>query len=150
MIGADNIELDLNRHTIDGDEPLGCADFYACDYGVDNRAGHHRVTIEDGSIREFATAGFVSARPQRVHYLSVSNNILGGMLLIGTSGSRIDHNSISPNGLTTDQAGLIVFDSTGVRIKELRHRQRRHRAVPIGLGDGRLAKIPCPAIPRPA
>jgi hypothetical protein len=33
VIGADNIDLDLNGHTIDGDNVLGCEDFYACDYG---------------------------------------------------------------------------------------------------------------------
>jgi parallel beta-helix repeat protein len=117
VIGADNIELDLNGHTIDGDGALGCADFYACDYGVDNTAGHHGVTIEDGSIREFATAIFVlGATDNRLRALSSSQNVLGGMLLIGTTGSRIERNSISANGLTTDQAGLIVFDSSDIRI----------------------------------
>jgi parallel beta-helix repeat protein len=118
VIGADNIELDLNGHTIDGDGALGCADFYACDYGVDNTAGHHGVTIENGSIREFATAVFVlGATHNRVRALSSSDNILGGLLLIGCTRSQIERNSISHNGLTTDQAGLIVFDSTDVRIE---------------------------------
>jgi parallel beta-helix repeat protein len=119
VIGADNIELDLNGHTIDGDGVLGCADFYACDYGVDNTAGHHGVTIEDGSIREFATAIFVlGATDNRLRALSLSDNVLGGLLLIGCTGSRIERNSISQNGLTTDQAGLIVFDSTNLRIEK--------------------------------
>jgi parallel beta-helix repeat protein len=118
VIGADNLELDLNGHTIDGDGALGCADFYACDYGVDNTAGHHGVTIQDGSIREFATAIFVlGAADNRLRALSSSDNVLGGMLLIGCTGSRIERNSISQNGLTTDQAGLIVFDSTNLRIE---------------------------------
>jgi parallel beta-helix repeat protein len=117
VIGADDIELDLNGHTIDGDGALGCADLYACDYGVDNTAGHHGVTIEDGSIREFATAIFVlGATDNRLRALSSSDNVLGGLLLIGCTGARIERNSISQNGLTTDQAGLIVFDSTDLRI----------------------------------
>src|SRR6185312_880173 len=37
-------------------------------------------------------------------------------LLADSSGARIEQNSISANGLTTDQAGLIVFDSSDVRI----------------------------------
>jgi parallel beta-helix repeat protein len=118
VIGADNIELDLNGHTIDGDGALGCADFYACDYGVDNTAGHHGVTIENGTIREFATAVFMlGAADTRVSALSSSDNVLGGLLLIGCTKTQIERNSISRNGLATDQAGLIVFDSTDLRLE---------------------------------
>src|SRR5919201_5787526 len=118
VIGADNIELDLNGHTIDGDGVLGCDEFYACDFGVDNTAGHDGVTIENGSIRDFATAVFVlDASNNRLRRLSASHNILGGLLLIAAPGTRIERNSISANGLTTDQAGLIVFDSSDVRIE---------------------------------
>jgi parallel beta-helix repeat protein len=118
VIGADDIELDLNGHTIDGDGVLGCDDFYACDYGVDNTAGHHGVTIENGTIQDFATAVFVlEAGDNRLRRLSSSHNVLGGMLVIASPGARIEHNSISANGLTTDQAGLIVFDSSEVRIE---------------------------------
>jgi parallel beta-helix repeat protein len=118
VIGADDITLDLNGHTIDGDDELGCPDFYACDYGVDNTAGHRGVTIEDGSIREFATAAFVlGADHARLRRLAVSHNILGGLLLIESPGARIERNAIAANGLDTDQAGLIVFDSAGVRIE---------------------------------
>ena len=140
VIGADNITLDLNGHTIDGDDQLGCPDFYACDYGVDNTAGHHGVTIEDGSIREFATAGFVlGADHNRLRRLAVSHNILGGLLLIESPGARIDHNAISANGLTTDQAGLIVFDSGGVRIEENSVTDNGDIGLfLIGLSDGRL------------
>jgi len=119
VIGGDDIELDLNGHTIDGDGVLGCDDFYACDYGVDNTAGHHGVTIENGTIRDFATAVFVlEAGDNRLRRLSSSHNVLGGMLVIASPGARIEHNSISANGLTTDQAGLIVFDSSEVRIDQ--------------------------------
>ena len=117
VIGADDITLDLNGHTIDGDGVLGCDEFYACDFGVDNTAGHHGVTIENGTIRDFATAVFVlEAGENRLRRLSASHNILGGLLLIAAPGARIERNSISANGLTTDQAGLIVFDSSEVRI----------------------------------
>ena len=117
-IGADNITLDLNGHTVDGDGVVGCEELYSCDFGVDNTAGHHGVTIKDGSIREFATAVVaLGANHNRLRRLSSSHNILGGVLLIESPGARIERNSISANGLTTDQAGLIVFDSSGVRIE---------------------------------
>ena len=117
VIGADNITLDLNGHTIDGDGVLGCDEFYACDFGVDNTAGHDGVKIENGSIRDFATAVFVlDASNNRLRRVSASHNILGGVLLIASPHARVEHTSISANGLTTDQAGLIVFDSSDVRI----------------------------------
>lgn len=142
VIGADDIELDLNGHTIDGDGVLGCADFYACDFGVDNTAGHHGVTIEDGSIRDFATAVLVfSGSDNRLRRLSASRNILGGILVIASPGTRIKHNSISANGLTTDQAGLIVFDSGEIRIQRnsVRHNGDIGMFL-IGIGDSRVER----------
>jgi parallel beta-helix repeat protein len=140
VIGADDVTLDLNGHTIDGDGVLGCDEFYACDFGVDNTAGHDGVTIENGSIREFASAVFVlEASDNRLRRLSASHNVLGGMLLVASPGVRIEHNSISANGLTTDQAGLIVFDSSEIRIE-------RNSVVEngdigmflVGIGDSRV------------
>jgi parallel beta-helix repeat protein len=142
VIGADDVTLDLNGHTIDGDGVLGCDEFYACDFGVDNTAGHDGVTIENGSIREFASAVFVlDASHNRLRRLSASHNVLGGMLLIASPGVRIEHNSISANGLTTDQAGLIVFDSSAIRIE-------RNSVVEngdigmflVGIGDSRVER----------
>src|SRR5262249_39193088 len=40
-----------------------------------------------------------------------------GMVVIAAASPRIERNSISQNGLFTDQAGLIVFDSTDTRIE---------------------------------
>jgi parallel beta-helix repeat protein len=142
VIGADDIELDLNGHTIDGDGVLGCDEFYACDFGVDNTAGHHGVTIEDGTIRDFATAVFVlEASDNRLRRLTASHNVLGGILLIASSGARIEHNSISANGLTTDQAGLIVFDSSEVRIEQNSVRDNGDIGMfLIGVGDSRVER----------
>jgi parallel beta-helix repeat protein len=117
VIGADDITLDLNGHTIDGDGVVGCEDLYACDFGVDNTAGHHGVTVQNGSIREFASAVVAfGAEDNRLRRLCVSHNVLGGLLLVESSGSRIEQSSISANGLTTDQAGVGFFDSSDVRI----------------------------------
>ena len=55
IIGADNITLDLNYHTIDGDGTPGCRvrppDGF-CDVGVAN-FGHDGVTVVHGSLRQF-------------------------------------------------------------------------------------------------
>ena len=55
VIGADNVTLDLNYHTIDGDgtPAAGCdpqTEF--CDTGIVN-FGHDGVTVMHGSLREF-------------------------------------------------------------------------------------------------
>jgi Periplasmic copper-binding protein (NosD) len=50
VIGADNVELDLNGHTIDGP---GADPFIGNFDGVGNREGHDGVTIRNGTIREF-------------------------------------------------------------------------------------------------
>src|SRR5215216_7586811 len=55
VIGADNITLDLNYHTIDGDgtPAAGCdPNAEVCDSGVVDD-GHDGVTIVHGSVREF-------------------------------------------------------------------------------------------------
>src|SRR5919204_2688429 len=48
VIGADNITLDLNYHTIDGD---GISS-HQCECGVDND-GHDGVTVVHGAVRQF-------------------------------------------------------------------------------------------------
>src|SRR5688572_26585245 len=62
VIGADNVTLDLNGHTIDGDHASSESDL--CDVGVINALGvspcalptgatHSGVTVRGGAIREF-------------------------------------------------------------------------------------------------
>jgi hypothetical protein len=50
VIGADNITLDLNGHTItgDGERFKGCGRREFCDTGVVND-GHDGITVRDGS-----------------------------------------------------------------------------------------------------
>lgn len=69
IIGADGITLDLNGHTIDGDAtPIeNCPQDEPCDVGVVNSAirngtpfngpGFDHVTIQNGSVQEFAEVG---------------------------------------------------------------------------------------------
>src|SRR5947207_13625925 len=54
IIDADNVTLNLNGHTIDGDgKPFtGCAPGEPCDLGVAERR-HDGVTVKSGSVREF-------------------------------------------------------------------------------------------------
>jgi hypothetical protein len=66
VIGAANITLDLNGHTIDGDgTPVAtCPEGEACDVGVLNRAGYGRLTIVGGTIRQFGVGIVVAGVPR--------------------------------------------------------------------------------------
>ena len=54
VIGADDITLDLNGHTIDGDNALAdpCPEDAFCDFGIVND-GHNGVRITIGTVQEF-------------------------------------------------------------------------------------------------
>jgi len=158
IIGADNVTLDLNYHTIDGDgtPAAGCdpeTDF--CDFGVLNR-GHDGVTVVHGSEREFDIGVFVvRASHNRLLGISASGNQCcgfgffrdtrsvirnssgsgsvareggNGIFLIESHHVRILHNSFRNNG---DQ-GIFTADSTHNLIKG--NRLSRNRFVGMHLG----------------
>ena len=79
VIGADNITLDLNYHTIDGDgrSTHGCnPDTEFCDVGVAN-FGHDGVTVVHGSLRQFGGGvDFGDVRHNRLLDISASRNRL--------------------------------------------------------------------------
>jgi len=115
LIGADNITLDLNGHTIDGDGEIvqDCPPDQPCDIGVGND-GHNGVTIKGGKVREFGEGVFVlGASHNRLHGLSLSSHLDLGMLLGASTDTRIDENSFVDNGTS----GLVVFDSNSSRIE---------------------------------
>lgn len=113
IIGADNITLDLNGHVIDGDDAefTECPPDEACDIGVLG-FDHQGLTIKGGTVGEFTfgalVVGFTDSRLTRI---DLSNNFFSGLLIAESSGTAIDRVTASGNGLTTDQAGIDVFDS---------------------------------------
>jgi parallel beta-helix repeat protein len=113
VIGADNITLDLNGHVIDGDgtEFSDCPPDGVCDVGVVD-FDHHGVTIKGGRVREFTFGALVvGARDSRLSRLALKDNLFSGLLVAASEHSEIDGLSVSRNGLTTDQAGIDLFDS---------------------------------------
>ena len=118
IIGADNVTLDLNGHVIDGDgtEVTDCPPDEPCDLGVID-FGHQGVTIKGGGVRGFTFGVFVAGAPDsRVTRLVLSDNLWSGLLVADSSHSAIDAVTASANGLTTDQAGIDVFDSQELTI----------------------------------
>jgi parallel beta-helix repeat protein len=116
VIGADDITLDLNGHTISGDgKPFKCSEREICDVGVLND-GHDGVTVRKGAVGQFDSGVLVGrARENRVLDISSSQNTSFGfvvfrsaqILLRGSSGSR----NIAPEG-----DGMGLFESHDVRI----------------------------------
>jgi parallel beta-helix repeat protein len=111
VIGASNITLDLNGHTIDGDgTPVDpCPEGEACDVGVLNRAGHDRLTIVGGTIRQFGVGIWVAggAAHNRFHHLAVSDTTDIGIFVADSTGSVIEKTSMADPGVN----GLVLLDS---------------------------------------
>jgi parallel beta-helix repeat protein len=115
VIGADNITLDLNGHTIDGDATPGPDDD---DAGIRN-LGHHGVTIEGGTVREFVHAVVLDG---------ASGNLVRGLTAVANGGTEdgraillrngsdenvIEDNDASHNGRSS--IALLDSDSNVIR-----------------------------------
>ena len=109
VIGADNITLDLNGHTVDGD---GAGDDPE-DFGIDNTAGHDGVTVKGGSIREFVEGVEIEfARDNLLRDLATSHQAHAGVFVFESTDVRIERNSVSSN-----VAGIVVVRSSHVRVE---------------------------------
>ena len=79
VIGADDITLDLNGHTISGDgKPFkACPEREICDVGVLND-GHDGVTVRNGSVGQFdeRRTRRQGTREPRAGHLLVSKHLL--------------------------------------------------------------------------
>jgi parallel beta-helix repeat protein len=118
VIGADDITLDLNGHTVDGDGELidPCPKQAFCDTGILNDR-HDGVTITGGTVTQFGTgAAALGVRDNQVRGLEASENTLNGLLIGESSRSRVIESSASANGLATDYPGIAVFGSNHIQI----------------------------------
>jgi large repetitive protein len=104
VIGADNITLNLNDHTIDGDRARTEGCFFPpippkiCDTGVLN-VGHSGVTVMNGSIHEFRTGLLFTTEPSTARILD--SQVLGlaatgngfGIEIVRSSGTLVQDSS---------------------------------------------------------
>lgn len=126
IIGADDITLDLNGHTIDGDGvPVeGCPADESCDDGVVNsasenghafnRPGHDGVTIKNGTIQQFWEEGVfaLTVRENHLRDLSLSDNVNHGVSWVQAADSRIE-DTTSKGSLV----GIVVGDGHDIQIE---------------------------------
>ena len=118
VIGADNITLDLAGHVVDGDgtEFTACPPDEFCDVGILD-VEHHGVTIKGGAVREFGLGTLVlGGSDMRLTHLAVSDNLFSGLVMVESARTEIRHVTATANGLTTDQAGIGIFDSSELTI----------------------------------
>lgn len=113
VIGADNITLDLNGHTVGGDGvPAGsCFEEGTCDVGI-TMADHSGVTIRGGAVRGFDVGITVGGRGSRIQGVASANNSTFGVIVGDATRSRIDHNSSVDDGVS----GILMFNSSETRI----------------------------------
>lgn len=112
VIAADNVTVNLNGHKIDGNESPVDKCPTLCDVGVNNTAGHAGLVILGGSIQGFSTGVLViGGDANRLRNLAVSRNLYSGVVVANSNGSLVQGCSIIDNGLTTDQAGMDLFNS---------------------------------------
>jgi parallel beta-helix repeat protein len=127
VIGAPNITLDLNGHTIDGDgvpfEP--CPADEPCDVGIANSGirdgrpfngeGYSGVTIKNGSVREFPEGGVyvTNTSHNSVQAMRASKSAFGsdGVHLRGCVHCRIENSSASAYSV-----GFVVERSRDVQV----------------------------------
>ena len=138
VIGADDITLDLNGHTIDGDAApaAGCdpqTEF--CDIGLLND-GHDGVTIKHGSVRQFDYGVAIgNARANRVKRVtSTANFSFGAIVFLSTRsvirGSTFSHN-IPPEG-----DGIGLFGCRRIRIVDSEIRDNAGPGIHVGTPTG--------------
>ena len=113
LIGADDITLDLNGHTIDGDdEPFEpCPKDEPCDLGVLNE-GHDAVTVEGGTVRDFGLGVVVvRARGNRLRDIAAIDNAFEGILLFRSARAHVQGSSASRNGVGNSRPGIALIES---------------------------------------
>lgn len=141
VIGADDITLDLNGHTIAGDgKPVrDCPREQPCDLGVFND-GHDGVKVRNGSLRGFAVGVLVDGvRGNRLMELSSSRNQFFGYVIAESSRSAIRDSSGNDNP-APDGDGLGVFGSHDLRIEGNSFRRNGQIGIHVDRSDENVVK----------
>lgn len=118
VIGADDVTLDLNGHTVsgDGEEFKQCGpDEFFCDVGVLN-VGNDGFRLEHGAVRDFAVGPLIGdARDNRVVDVSSTRNTVFGFL-ISESAQILIRDSSGNDNIPPEGDGIGLFASHHVQI----------------------------------
>jgi hypothetical protein len=138
VITADDVTLDLNGHTIDGN---GAPDHncdpvtHFCDSGI-AFGKRHRITVEHGSVRQFEAAVVVfKDRHARMLGLSTSRNHFSG-IGVAFSSRILVKNSSGDRTTANEGNGLGLFFSRHLRVVNSSFRRNAHAGIkPVGSAD---------------
>ncbi|HET6715135.1 MAG TPA: NosD domain-containing protein [Actinomycetota bacterium] len=118
VIGASDITLDLNGHTIDGNDALvdPCPEDEFCDVGVAND-DHNNVRVIDGTVTEFAFGVYLfGARENALRDLATIEIVFSGIILVDSARTRVRGNTTSRNAGPDSGVGMTLFSSHNNRI----------------------------------
>ena len=136
VIGADNVTLDLNGHTVAGDgEPFkACPRDEVCDAGVLN-IGHDGFRLKHGSVRDFAFGPFIGrARDSRIVDVSSKRNSFFGFVVSESARSLIRDSSGSRNP-APDGDGLGIFASHDIRVVDNSFKHNAQPGIHVAFGS---------------
>ena len=137
VIGADDVTLDLNGHTISGDGEAfeQCPRREFCDFGVLN-VGHDGVSVKKGSVRDFFNAGVLigGVRDNRVIDVSSKGNGFFGFVVSESSRSLIRDSSGSRNP-APDGDGLGIFASHDIRVVDNSFKHNAQPGIHVAFGS---------------
>jgi parallel beta-helix repeat protein len=118
VIGADDITLDLNGHTISGDdEPFAaCPENEPCDTGVLND-GRNDLIVKDGKITDFGLGVvLVETKRNRVRDVAAVENAFEGIVIFRSMRTHVQGGAASRNGVGESRPGIALVASDDNRI----------------------------------
>jgi large repetitive protein len=134
VIGADDVTLDLNGYTIDGDgtEFSGCdPTAEVCDAGVVND-GYNGVTVRHGRVRQFlgdvlfGTSSAGRIRHNRVLNISATHSELFGIGIFSSIRTLVRNSSGNGSTGQEDASGMFLGDVRHVRVVHNAFRHNDH------------------------
>jgi nitrous oxidase accessory protein NosD len=153
IVGADNITIDLNGHTIDG-----TALFDSEWDGIDNSAGHDGVTIVNGTLQDFGGSGVYldggatgnhladlvlsddgwgvevrNSSDDSILTSSIVGNVSAGILIAESFGTLIANNTLSNTRATAE---VLLFRASDTLVQGNRMRGAYILGVDVILGSG--------------
>ena len=117
VFAADGITLDLNGHTVEGNGQLrkDCPKGAICDDGLVS-IGHSNLTVEDGTVTNFALGGVMfQGRGNRIVGLTSTANQFSG-LNISSADSLVTESTFSHNGSLEFGPGIYLYHARGTLV----------------------------------
>jgi parallel beta-helix repeat protein len=109
VIGADNVTLDLNGHTIDG---LGGAAPFGSD-GIDNSGGYDNVVIKNGTVTQFQQGvTLVGTTGNLARNLDVTQNVSSGVVVDGFAALDSFDNQLVGNRVSSNGDAIVLIGSS--------------------------------------